>query len=53
MCSLFRLFISLKWSALTDIDLILFADMIEQKLPVAACQAQAKSQQNYSHNFSR
>jgi hypothetical protein len=53
MCSLFRLFIGLKWSALTDIDLIFFANMIEQELPVAAGQTQAKSNQNYSHNLSR
>jgi hypothetical protein len=43
MCSLFALFVSLKWSALTNIDLILFAHMIEQELPIAAGQAEAKS----------
>ena len=46
MCSPFTLFVGLKCSSLTIIDLILFADMIEQELPVAACQTEAKSQQN-------
>jgi hypothetical protein len=38
MCSFFWLFIGLKWSALTNIDLMLLADMIKQELPVAAGQ---------------
>jgi hypothetical protein len=53
MCSLFALFVGLKWSALTNIDLMLLADMIKQELPVATGHAQAKSQQNYSHSLSR